>query len=629
MGSTASHCHSCKPGREGREPDEDAGVDCTDADEGLGSHPGPKDVGLIKGQLGGLSVVSTRTRLSNEEEEFTDGVGRVGTGHEHSAEEEEVSSASGVDELSSDLNEDPDSPRRMAHPPLAKSSKTVLAETLDFIRQDSRQSDDCKEVRQDAKKPTQELECARHAFRYRRRRIKVSETMGITPSAALQMIIYNAGEIKAFYNMQGKLGEGAFGVVRLAHVKSTKAERAVKSIPKGPMKEKMAALKLEIEIMKKVDHPHIVMLYEIFEDAKDLHLVMGICHGGHLEEYVFKNGRLNESMAVVCMQHLFKAVFYLHRNFICHRDLKSGNLLKLHEGPITGTNHNMIKVADFGLSCTFRPRQVLTQFVGTKSHMAPEVVNRRYNQAVDLWSCGVIAYFLLSSTMPFDEEAEGAKRFKYSFGGAWASVSQDAASIVTELLNKSVRKRPNAQQALANKWIKDNCPKPPAVTLTPEVLQRLQNYRSQNLFKRATLSVAASLLSEAEAEPSHKLFQALDVTGDGLISVEELTELAGQQVAEASFSDEYERVGQVREFTYMEFIAATFSRKRCLTKAVCKTAFSAFDPNGDGTISLSELASGRLLGHLTGKELKGVLDDLDKNGDQMIDFKEFTSWMRE
>merc|ERR1719316_768233 len=78
-----------------------------------------------------------------------------------------------------------------------------------------------------------------------------------------------------------------------------------------------------------------------------------------------------------------------------------------------------------------------------------------------------------------------------------------------------------------------------------------------------------------------------------------------------------------KPFSYTEFIAATFDRKACITKAICKAAFACYDKDGDGKISMAELACGELLGHLSMEEMAITLEDLDTNGDCYIDFEEF------
>eukprot|EP00931_Biecheleriopsis_adriatica_P056332 TRINITY_DN33380_c0_g2_i1.p1 TRINITY_DN33380_c0_g2~~TRINITY_DN33380_c0_g2_i1.p1 ORF type:complete len:654 (-),score=122.55 TRINITY_DN33380_c0_g2_i1:195-2156(-) len=508
------------------------------------------------------------------------------------------------------------------------NSKAMVAQVTEFVRQASGES---AGMVSSSSNPSKIV--VRSPSRRKMHWLKVTETMGINCSSALQLIINNPGELESYYTVDNetKLGQGTFGIVRTGTVKATKAARAVKSISKELMKERVSVLKHEIQVNLRADHPHLVMLYEIFEDRDHLHLVMTLCHGGHMQAYVEDNGRLRLGPAAAAMKQLLRAVFYLHRNWICHRDLKSENLLLLHPGPFTGLGSNLLKLADFGLSCFFKKGEILVSNVGTPSHMAPEVVAKRYNKCADMWSCGVIFFFLMSGTLPFDVKEEGVKRFQYSLGSAaWEQAGEDAASFIASLLERSVRKRVTAKDGLKHPFILNNVPIPPAAEIKPGMLARLKKYRSMDRFKRAVLNVVASLLSEAAAAPSHRVFEFLDVSGDGLIAIDELSKIVGKKEAEQVFTEAYERGGTRNQyFTYMEFLAATFDWKRYLTKAVLQTAFSCFDHDGDGSISMSELASGRLLGHLTARELQSTLEHLDKNGDQEIDFDEFTRFMQD
>mmetsp|Transcript_10337 Transcript_10337/g.24893 ORF Transcript_10337/g.24893 Transcript_10337/m.24893 type:complete len:665 (+) Transcript_10337:118-2112(+) len=470
----------------------------------------------------------------------------------------------------------------------------------------------------------------RKASRHAHHCVRLTETMGVVPSSALGVVINNMGKVDDFYKLDSKpLGEGSFGAVYYATLKVTKASRAVKKIAKARMREKLVTLKTEVQLLKLVDHPHVVMLHEIFEDDQDVHLVMSLCRGGHLQAYVMRYGRLKEQPAVAAMRQLFRAVAYLHRNSICHRDLKSENLMLLHDEPFTGSSRNTLKVTDFGLACFFQPGVPMISTAGTPSHMAPEVYAKKYNQACDLWSCGVIMFFVVTRLMPFDANEKGTKRFKYNMNvHPWDLIHQDCINLVHGLLDKSVHKRTTALAALQSPWILNNTQRVENVTIEPDILERLKKFRNYNRFKRACFSVAASFLKESETAASNVLFQFLDTAGNGHISLEDMSKLVGPEVANEIFGRD-EGQETPKPFSYTEFLAATFDRKQSLTKAVCKTAFAAFDRNGDGSISMAELTSGRLLGQLSMVELNRTLKELDKNGDQVIDFQEFLSVIKD
>eukprot|EP00913_Durusdinium_trenchii_P014295 g13411.t1 len=172
---------------------------------------------------------------------------------------------------------------------------------------------------------------------------------------------------------QGKiLGKGSFGVVKRAYVSATMAQRAVKFIAIERMKdrdtvesdteldedglrEKLNVLKQEIEIMKMVDHPNIIMLYEIFEDQQYLCLVMELCSGGSLLSRLKFSGHFSEDGTGGDPLGNRRGT---GRNWICHRDLKAENVL-VSTGEVL--DKTLLKVSDFGLSCPFRPKQVLTE----------------------------------------------------------------------------------------------------------------------------------------------------------------------------------------------------------------------------------------------------------------------------
>ncbi|CAE7766908.1 CPK2, partial [Symbiodinium pilosum] len=214
-----------------------------------------------------------------------------------------------------------------------------------------------------------------------------------------------------------ELGKGAFGIVRLARVRITGARRAIKTISKEMMKEQAGSLKMEIEIMKMLDHPGVVMLFEIFEDD-DVHLSMELCPGGCLTDRIkaAPNRQLPQKELPIAMRQILGAVNYLHELSIVHRDLKSDNIL-LKIGPTEVLRRTSLKVSDFGLSRIVEEGEYLSSMGGTPSHMAPEVFERYYNHKCDLWSCGVMMFYLIVGELPFKNEEEVKKGRLYETNG--------------------------------------------------------------------------------------------------------------------------------------------------------------------------------------------------------------------
>ena len=157
-------------------------------------------------------------------------------------------------------------------------------------------------------------------------------------------------------------------------------------------------LKNEIDILKKLDHPHIVRAMETFEHRNQIFIVMELCQGGDL----YSRDPYTEEEAARIIGSILSAISYMHEFSIAHRDLKYENILFVSDHP-----KSEIKLIDFGLSKVYGDNAQLTDGVGTIYTMAPEVLKGNYSQTADIWSIGVIAYMLLSSQMPF----YGRKRY--------------------------------------------------------------------------------------------------------------------------------------------------------------------------------------------------------------------------
>jgi calcium-dependent protein kinase len=142
-----------------------------------------------------------------------------------------------------------------------------------------------------------------------------------------QFILDRPGRIQDVYNMERKqIGEGSYGSVSKGLHKSTGVTRAIKTIAKAKMKH-VERFQREIAIMKIMDHPNIIKLFETFEDHHNIYLAMELCSGGELFDRIIEANHFNEKDAAIVMQQMLRAIFYLHEQHICHRDLKPENFL--------------------------------------------------------------------------------------------------------------------------------------------------------------------------------------------------------------------------------------------------------------------------------------------------------------
>uniref|UniRef100_A0A3Q2E6D0 MAP/microtubule affinity-regulating kinase 3 n=1 Tax=Cyprinodon variegatus TaxID=28743 RepID=A0A3Q2E6D0_CYPVA len=252
------------------------------------------------------------------------------------------------------------------------------------------------------------------------------------------------------YRLLKTIGKGNFAKVKLARHLLTGREVAIKIIDKTQLNPtSLQKLFREVRIMKTLNHPNIVQLFEVIETEKTLYLVMEYASGGEVFDYLVAHGRMKEKEARAKFRQIVSAVHYCHQKNIVHRDLKAENLL-------LDADSN-IKIADFGFSNEFTEGSKLDTFCGSPPYAAPELFQgKKYDgPEVDIWSLGVILYTLVSGSLPFDgqnlkELRERVLRGKYRVP---FYMSTDCEGILRRFLVLNPAKRCSLEQIMKDKWI--------------------------------------------------------------------------------------------------------------------------------------------------------------------------------
>ena len=445
--------------------------------------------------------------------------------------------------------------------------------------------------------------------------------------------------LRDIYDCTKKLGKGGYGKVFQVKNKSTNKLYACKKLSKLNIKN-AKKFQNEIEVLMKMDHPNIVKLYEVFESDNSLYLIMEECYGGELFDRILHrintNNMYTEREACLLMKQIIGAIEYCHNNGIAHRDLKPENLLYLKEG---SEEDNPLKIADFGLSQSFNLKKMLTSKVGTSYYVPPEILAGNYTEKCDIWSAGIILYILLSGEPPFNGPNDETifariKTYKYEFPEQkWSKISVEAKDLLSKMLIQE-DKRLSASQVLQHPWF--DIIKNEKITFEKLNFGKdnfFKEYKDSNQLKKIVLLYIASKLEENEIFDLKNLFKAFDKDENGQIDYKEfeqgLMELNSEELNKDEIRQFFNDIDADNngKIDYTEFIAATLQKQIFLKKETLFEAFSALDSDRDCKITKEELMKILRLQPKEDKFAIKLIELADKNGDGVIDYKEFLQMM--
>ena len=442
------------------------------------------------------------------------------------------------------------------------------------------------------------------------------------------------GKLEDKYKIIKEIGTGGFSRCLLVKNKTTGIEYACKELPKKKLSD-YEGLMREVNLMIKLDHPNIIKLYEVYENDKNIYLIMELCTGGELFDRIVENTengvQFTEKQAANIFKQMMSAINYCHKNGIVHRDLKPENLLYLNKD-----KNSPIKVIDFGMSKRFDSKHFMSEKVGTAYYISPEVLNGKYDEKCDIWSAGVILYIIICGYPCFngdddDEIFAAIQKGKINFPSPeWDSISNDAKELIKKMCC-SPNKRLTAEQVLNETWVKDNAPNA-GKALLPMKIDGFKNYSNSNKLRKAVLTYIASRLSEEEIKKIKAIFETIDTDNDGKLSLEELKKAVSltdgmkiEYIEQLFKSIDTDNSGNIE---YTEFISASIEKNIYLNEEKLKEAFKLFDVDGSGKISRAEIE--KVL-HMDkhSKEIDAIMAKHDINKDGEIDFQEFLTMMKE
>ncbi|CAH1795903.1 unnamed protein product [Owenia fusiformis] len=300
-----------------------------------------------------------------------------------------------------------------------------------------------------------------------------------------------------FYDIERTIGKGNFAVVKLAKHRITKTEVAIKIIDKTQLDDtNLIKVRREIKILKLLEHPSIIRLYQVMETKNMLYLVSEYAPNGEIFDYIAQHGRMTEPEARRKFWQILSAVEYCHDRHVVHRDLKAENLLL--------DAHMNIKIADFGFGNFFTPSELMATWCGSPPYAAPEVFEgKKYlGPQIDIWSLGVVLYVLVCGALPFDGQTLQTLRDRVLSGRFRIPffMSTDCEHLIRRMLVLDPNKRYSIAQIKRHKWMlmEGSLPEPIVPIISPHIESaKVGEYNEQILRCMQSLGIDQQKTTEA------------------------------------------------------------------------------------------------------------------------------------
>ena len=214
--------------------------------------------------------------------------------------------------------------------------------------------------------------------------------------------LYNSNhicpKIESFYYIKEKIGDGQFGQIKLCVSNKTNEKYALKIIDKENKKINIQWEKDISKLLMRMHNDNVIKCYDVFETKKFLFIIYEYMPKGNLNTFLFSKTTLLTSAQInAILIDVINGLSFLNKFYIIHRDIKPENILISNQYNFVITDFGFGKVVPFG--------EKTDEGFGTPCYASPEIISRQvYDKATDLWSIGVLAYYLIYGQLPFDDE---------------------------------------------------------------------------------------------------------------------------------------------------------------------------------------------------------------------------------
>ena len=492
------------------------------------------------------------------------------------------------------------------------------------------------------------------------------------------------------YDELEELGEGAYGVVKKVCLKENRdTVRAMKIISKENIVEGQSQKLLdEIQILKKLEHPNIMKIYEYYDDSTNIYIVSELCDQGDLLGKMTKLGSMSELVVKFLMNQVLNALSYLHDNRVFHGDIKLENVMlyktsKKKGRRFTKLNNELnssfklqkdieniykeqnkdirtslifledmtnfeVKLIDFGCSKFLQKKKhnKLSGIVGTSIYCSPEVIDNLYDERSDEWSCGVLMYILLCGEPPFQGETEeeifaNVKKGVIDFSKKkFQNVSNNCIDLIKKLLTPNKKYRIKASEALKHPFFTENFNPMSALTQSKDlnILKRFISLKKlpSKLHEVVIAYCCFNFISKEEEKQLRGLFRFMDHDNKNKLTIQDFKRgFKEANIMVSSF--ELKNIMNILDsdgsnlIEYQEFLRATCDKKLLFSDENLKAVFAVIDKKKKG-YATSEDIQRFVLGNnkkiVNKSTIKGCTAQIGMKKNTKLTFEQFCEIIR-
>ena len=492
------------------------------------------------------------------------------------------------------------------------------------------------------------------------------------------------------YKELEELGEGAYGVVKKVCLKENPdTVRAMKIISKENVVEGQSQkLFDEIQILKKLEHPNIMKIYEYYDDSKNIYIVSELCDQGDLLGKMTKLGSMSELVVKFLMSQILNALSYLHDNRVFHGDIKLENVMlyktsKKKGRRFTKLNNELnssfklqedienvykeqnkdkrtsltfledmtnfeVKLIDFGCSKFLQKKKhnKLSGIVGTSIYCSPEVIDNLYDERSDEWSCGVLMYILLCGEPPFQGETEeeifaNVKKGVIDFSKKkFQNVSNNCKDLIKKLLTPNKKYRIKASEALKHPFFTENF-NPMSALIQSKDLNILKRFISlkklpSKLHEVVIAYCCFNFISKEEEKQLRGLFRFMDHDNKNKLTIQDFKRSFKEANIMVS-SYELKNIMNILDndgsnlIEYQEFLRATCDKKLLFSDENLKAVFAVIDKKKKGYATSEDIQRfvlGNNKKNLNKSTIKGCTAQIGMKKNTKLTFEQFCEIIR-